>query len=108
MYGICKAFLEQYVDYPPTLQILHVEQFPRAVRLYFNQTDAFGQFTQNMMECVGDPKGGLRFSEVLLNRRPVPADRVERFNASIPAVVASDPDLTLPDPPRDSAMKRLP
>lgn len=107
MYGICHAFLEQIVDYPPTVQILYVEQFPRAVRLYFNQTDAFGQFTQDMIECVGDPKGELRFSEVLLNRKQVDAEKIEQFNKTIPAVVASEPDLTLPEPPPRNA-RRIP
>ena len=107
MYGICHAFLEQIVDYPTTVQILYIEQFPRAVRLYFNQTDAFGQFTQDMVECVGDPKGTLRFSEVLLNRKRVDADKVEKFNQTVPAVVASEPDLTLPKPP-PSSLRKLP
>lgn len=107
MYGICRAFLEQIVDYPPTVQILYIEQFPRAVRLYFNQTDAFGQFTQDMVECVGDPKGELKFSEVLINRKQVDAEKVERFNKTIPAVVASEPDLTLPEPPAQTT-RRIP
>lgn len=109
MYGLCSAFLEQIVDYPPTVQHLYVEQFPRSVRIYFNQMDAFGQFTQNTIECAADPKAlpNIRFDTVLFNRKPVDPAKVERFNPSIPVIAASKPDLTLPEPPED-ALKDLP
>lgn len=109
MYGICSAFLEQIVEYPPTIRQLHVEQFPRAVRIYFNQTDAFGQFTQDMIECIADPNAipNLVFSQVLYNRKPVDPQKVKNFNPTIPVLMAGDMDLTLPPPPRD-VLKRLP
>ncbi len=106
MYGICSAFLEQIVDYPTSVQKLYVEQFPRAVRIYFNQTDAFGQFTQDMIECAVDPNA-LKFTKVLYNRKPVDAKKIENFNRSIPVVAASDPDLTLPEAPKN-VLKSLP
>ncbi len=100
MYGLCAAFLEQHVDYPTTIKHLYVEQFPRAVRIYFNQVDAFGQFTQDMIECVADPKSQtFQFSSVLYNRKPVDKAKVDKFNPSIPVIAASEPDLTLPEPP---------
>lgn len=109
MYGVCAAFLEQVVDYPPSVQPLYVEQFPKAVRIYFNQTDAFGQFTQDMIECIADPKAlsEMRFGQVLYNRKPVDPDKVEKFNKTIPVVVSADPDLTLPELPKNNT-KRIP
>lgn len=109
IYGICSAFLEQTVDYPTSIQQLYVEQFPRAVRIYFNQTDAFGQFTQDMIECIADPNAmpALVFSQVLYNRKPVDPEKVKTFNPTIPVLMASDMDLTLPPPPKD-VLKRLP
>lgn len=109
MYGICSAFLEHVVEYPPSVQQLYVEQFPRAVRIYFNQTDAFGQFTQDMIECIGDPNavGAPAFAQVLFNRKPVDPEKVKRFNPTIPLLMASDMDLTLPPPPKD-VLKSLP
>lgn len=109
IYGVCSAFLEQIVEYPPSVQQLYVEQFPRAVRIYYNQTDAFGQFTQDMIECIADPNAipNLVFSQVLINRKPVDAEKVKRFNPTIPLLMATDMDLTLPPPPRD-VLKRLP
>lgn len=106
MYGICSAFLEQIVDYPTSIQKLYVEQFPRAVRIYFNQTDAFGQFTQDMIECAADPNA-LKFTKVLYNRKPVDAQKIEKFNRTIPVIVASGPDLTLPEAPVNM-LKSLP
>lgn len=108
MYGLCGALLEQLVDYPTSLEYLEVEQFPRSLRIYFNQTDAFGQIKQDMIECVADDKSKtFRFEEVLYNRRPLDKQIVDGFNKTIPVVVSSNPDLTLPDPPVD-VLKNLP
>ncbi len=103
IYGVCSAFLDQVVHYPSSVQQLYVEQFPRAVRIYFNQTDAFGQFTQDMIECIADPNAfpDLQFSQVLYNRKPVDPDKVKAFNPTIPLLMASDMDLTLPPVPKD-------
>lgn len=109
MYGLCAAFLERYVAYPPSIQHLQVEQFPRAVRIYFNQTDAFGQFTQDTIECSADPKDfpNIRFDKVLYNRDPVDPKLIQEFNPTIPVVISSDPDLTLPKAP-ENMLKALP
>lgn len=101
MYGVCGALLEQLVSYPPSVQHLYVEQFPRVVRIYFNQMDAFGQFTQDMIECSADEKKfpNLYLKSVTYNRKAIDAKVLERFNKTIPVIIASEPDLTLPEPP---------
>lgn len=108
MYGLCGALLEQVVDYPTSMQHLYVEQFPRSLRIYFQQTDAFGQVKQDMIECIADPDArAFRFEQVLYNRKPLAQDVVERFNKTIPVVAASNPDLTLPPPP-ENTLKDIP
>lgn len=103
LYGICKTYLEQIIAYPETIVPANVEQYPSATRIYFTSVDPFGQFKLEQIECVyaQDPNGNLLVEQVLFNRREEPADRVKLFNESLSAIVAAEPDLTLPPPMMD-------
>jgi len=98
LYGICSAFLEQMITYPHTIQHTAVEQYPAAVRIYYTQTDAFGQYGLEMIECGFERtgEGQLKFVKGMRNREAFDAETVRRLNLSIPAIVAAKPDLTLP------------
>lgn len=100
LFGICRTFLEQLVAYPPTIQPVSVEQYPRAVRIYFTQVDAFGQYKLEMLECVFmmDDQKGLQMEQALYNRRQVDKTVIDKFNMSIPSVIASEPNLDVPPP----------
>lgn len=103
LYGICKTYLEQVVAYPETIVPTNVEQYPSATRIYYTSVDPFGQFKLEQIECVyaQDPNGNLLVQKVLLNRREDDAEKVKAFNASLPAIVEAEPDLTLPEPQPD-------
>lgn len=100
MYGICRTFLELYLKYPTTLGISYVEQYDMAVRIGYTHTDAFGQYSLNMMECAfrQDPNMGLALDSVLYNRKPLDPAMVADFNATVPTVLAFPADLRLPPP----------
>ncbi len=100
MYGMCGTFLELHVRYPTTLKHSYVEQYPAAVRIGYTHVDGYGQLTLNMIECKfrQDPKTGMAIEAVLLNRKELGKEKVEKFNHSIGAVVTYPPDLTLPPP----------
>lgn len=100
LYGICKTYLEQNVPYPETIVPTNVEQYPSATRIYYTSVDPFGQFKLEYIECVysNDKDGMLQVDKVLFNRREEPADRIKAFNVSLGAIVAGEPDLTLPEP----------
>lgn len=98
IYGICSTFLELNTQYPHTLRYLDTETSRTAVRIYFTQVDAFGQLKQEMIECTFGPdeKGYLKMVRAARNRRPVDAELVEKFNMTLPAVMAGKPYLVLP------------
>ncbi|NCC21291.1 MAG: hypothetical protein EOM26_02375 [Alphaproteobacteria bacterium] len=104
MYGVCKVFLERMVPYPDMVQIRFVEQYPMSVRIGFNQTDTFGQYTYTTMECAfrPDEKTGLAMDTIWVmranERKDVPQEIIEQFNIGIAAIVTSDPVLDLPPP----------
>lgn len=97
-FGICKTFTELYVKYPTTLSIDFVDQYEKAVRLGYTQTDASGQFRYNMIECAfrPDPEMGIAVESVLLNRKEMDKALIDQFNPSLSAILESSPDLILP------------
>jgi hypothetical protein len=97
-YGICSAFLELNTTYPQTLEYTDVEFSNTAVRIYFSNIDAFGEFKHEMIECtfVADAKTGVKLSQVKRNRNPVDSKTLNEFNPTIPAIMNSEPYLVLP------------
>lgn len=97
-YGICSTFLELNTTYPHTLEFSDVEFSQTAVRIYFSNVDAFGEFKHEMIECTfaPDEKMGMRLSEVKRNRNPMDAQTIKEFNETLPTIVESDPYRLLP------------
>lgn len=97
-FGICSTFLEISTPYPQTLNYTQVEGSRTAVRIYFTSTDPFGMFRHEMIECTfgTDPNAGTRITEIKRNRRPIDQAVIQKFNLTIPAIIASDPYLEIP------------
>lgn len=103
-YGVCKVFLELYARYPDTLSLSTVEDFGDSYRIWFTETDAFGQYRLQQMQCYyrPDDESGFALARVTLDRRDVDQKIVDDFNRSIRTIAAFPPDLTFPDPIPDS------
>lgn len=116
LYGLCGAFLEQQVTFPQTLRHTSVEQYPKALRIYFTHIDSFGQYQFEMTECtfVQDPEKGVQLQRVFFNyvkdvteKERVPGkgrlyevrqEVIDLFNQSDSAssIMSQNPDLSLP------------
>jgi hypothetical protein len=103
-FGVCKVFLELYVRYPDTLHLSTVEDFGDSYRIWFTETDAFGQYRLQQMQCYyrPDEDTGFAIQRVTMDRREVDKKVVDDFNRSIRTIAAFPPDLTYPDPIADS------
>lgn len=103
-FGACKVFLELYTRYPDTLSLSTVEDFGESYRIWFTETDAFGQYRLQQLQCYyrPDDETGFALERVTLDRREVDKKIVEDFNRSIRTIAAFPPDLTFPDPIPDS------
>lgn len=99
-YGICSTFLELTTPYPQTLNYTDLEGSNTAIRIYFTSVDPFGQFKQEMIECTFgyDEKIGMKLTKIQRNRRPVDQKEVDKFNLTLPTIMASDPYLVMPGP----------
>jgi hypothetical protein len=116
LYGVCSAFLETQLLYPELLEQNYVEQYSSGVRIYYTQVDGFGQYLNEFIECTyaQNEQEGLFLAAVIFNTiKPktkkttiankgrlyrVEQKHIDHFNKSgvIQAVIASEPDLTLP------------
>lgn len=97
-FGICSTFLELNTPYPETLNYTELEGSNTAVRIYFSNIDPFGEYKHEMIQCTFGPdeKMGMKMTEVERNRRRVDPQLVEKFNLTLPTIMASDPYLVLP------------
>lgn len=98
-YGICSTFLEMTTPYPNTLEYTEpLEGSKTAIRIYFTNIDPFGEYKLEMMECTFGPNeaGGMKLTQVTRNRRPVDAEVVTKFNATLPIVIGAEPYLVVP------------
>lgn len=118
LYGICKSFLEQQIPYPHTIYYARVEQYRKALRIYYNHLDSFGQYQREMIECsfFQDPVKGVQVEAIYIDaikpitkkeRAPgkgrlyqVEKKYIDLFNNSLSpsAIMSQEPDLTLPAP----------
>lgn len=118
LYGICRSFLELNIPYPNTIYHVRVEQYRKALRIYYNHLDSFGQYQREMIECafLQDPVKGIQVETIFIDsvkpitekERAVGKGRLYRveqkyidlFNNSLSpsAIMSQDPDLVLPKP----------
>lgn len=103
-FGLCRVFLELNVQYPQKLVLSEVEERREFVRIWYMQTDAFGQERMENMEChFGfDEVRGDFISKIMIDRRELDAERVAKFNTSLSTIIAYPPDLTYPRRLRDA------
>ncbi|NQZ13751.1 MAG: hypothetical protein HRT94_02850 [Alphaproteobacteria bacterium] len=120
IYGLCGSFLEQQMTFPHTIEHTYVEMYRRAVRIYYKNFDAYGQQNFSYIECsfVQHPQKGVQMDNVIF-KSPVKditekyydderkrsfyrvkLHKIDLFNTSGSprAIMAGDPDLTLPEP----------
>ena len=103
-FGFCRVFLELYVQYPDMLIVNDVEERAKFVRIWYLQTDSFGQERMEKMECHHgyDEVRGYYISKVMIDRRELDPKLVEDFNVSLNTIMAHPPDLTYPRRLRDA------
>jgi len=117
LYGVCKSFLEMQVTFPETIEYDFVEQYRKAVRIYFTHNDSFGEYRVEFIECsfTQHPEKGIQLEKVVFNnikesteknRVPnrgklyaVKQEIIDLFNQSesSEAILLNNPDLTLPE-----------
>lgn len=103
-FGVCKVFLELYVQYPDTLKLSTVEDFGSSYRIWFTHIDSFGEYRLDHMQCFyrPDEQTGFALEKVTVGRREVEKQVVDDFNRSIRVIIEYPPDLTFPAPIPDS------
>ncbi len=116
IYGMCGAFLEQQITFPETIKYSEVEQYQKAVRIYYTHVNGFGEYQLEMIECsfTQDPEKGVQMEgatfggvKEITKKKPVRGKGrlfkveqiyIDKFNKSLSpaAILSQDPDLALP------------
>jgi hypothetical protein len=67
LYGLCSVFLEQQMTFPNTIEHTYVERYPRGIRIYYKNMDAYGQQNFSYLECsfVQHPQAGVQLEHVI-------------------------------------------
>lgn len=101
-FGICRNFLELNVQFPDYLRLASVSsRAPSkgvvAIRVWYSQLDGYGQNRMEKLECFfRKSKTGTILARATIDTRQVPQETIERFNAALPAIRQTQPDLRLP------------
>jgi len=99
-FGMCKVFLEKWVEFPAELRISTVTEFKDSVRIWYVQTDSFGQYRMEPIRCyyANTPEKGFHMEKIEINRKDLDREIVDGFNRSMPAILMTEEYLHIPPP----------
>ncbi len=87
-YGICKSFIELTVSYPETIEVNELSYtLDGSMRLWYTQTDAFGEFRMESFVCSFeyDEAGQVsKVTNIKMGKINMSADKVEHLNSALP------------------------
>ncbi len=103
-YGICRTMAELRAPNTSTLKIISYENYGNAWKIFYTFTGEYGEQRSNFIDCVftNDAQGQRILKQVKINRDTISEEDLRRFNASVPAIIAGQPDLTIPPPLEES------
>ena len=98
-YAVCRIFMERYVEYPNTIEILTAAEKNSSAEIGYMVTNAFGSREAELMECFYNvDNNGIEISQVKIDRIPIDPEEYESFNPTIGTILGQEElDYTLPD-----------
>ncbi len=108
-YGICRTLAETKSHNNMTMKVISYENYGPSWKIFYTFTGQYGEQRSNYIDCTftRDAQGALILKDAKINRIPLDKDILERFNKSIPAVVAANPSLAIPYPLEDADLVGL-
>ncbi len=102
-FGVCRTYLEARMKYPTSFQVTRYDEYGRSLRIFYTYTDAFGGTRSEMAECIAipDASGGIVMHDIKINRKSINKEELDRFNKTIPGIIAHNPDTIIPRPAGD-------
>lgn len=106
-YGLCRAFMEFEYAFPPTYDVLSVEEQNTSSRFYMAETNPFGNERIVQVDCDYQVNNNsVRLVRLSLDRKPIPPARVAYYNKMIPTLMSTKLNTVLP-PPLPTALDQL-
>lgn len=108
-YGICRTLAEMKSHNNMTMKVISYENYGPAWKIFYTFTGQYGEQRSNYIDCVftRDPQGNLILKNAKINRDPLSKDALDRFNKSIPGVIAANPSLNVPTRLEETDIKGL-
>ncbi len=96
-YGICRTLAEIKSHNNITMKVISYENYGPAWKIFYTFTGQYGEQRSNYIDCVfsRDQQGQLIIKEAKINRDSLSKDDLDRFNKSIPAIIATKPSLVV-------------
>ena len=93
--GICRTYAELKTIYPEQLRTFNVMERPMDVRMEYTVMNEFGDTIYHTTTCIfkNDEAGNLLLSGMIIDRKKVDQAEIDRFNKTIPGIVASKVNL---------------
>lgn len=108
-YGICKTYLELNEAYPQKMKYLSMDDFGKTIRITYTRVDPFGSVSVNIAECSFKVENGaltpyLETVDINGKHKTYQAEQAPRiavFNKTVPSLLETPMDLTIPYFPLD-------
>lgn len=112
-YAVCRTFLELNHEFPQTIDILAAGEGQSDVTIFYNVRNSFGATEVNSAYCAYTQAQGGRviLRSLQINGEEVDRERRDKFSFTIPYIIYSNPDASLPPPLKgalDQIKKRKP
>ncbi len=98
-FGLCRTFMEFEYAFPPTFDILSVEEQRTSARFYMAETNPFGNERIIQIDCDYQINGQrVKLARLSQDRKPIPAERLATYNRMIPVLMSGELNTELPKP----------
>ena len=108
-YAVCRTLAELHSQNHNTMKVISYENYGPAWKIFYTFTGQYGEQRSNYIDCVftRNEQGKLILREAKINREPLSKEALQRFNLSIPAVIAAKPSLAVSKPLEETDIKGL-
>lgn len=106
-FGICRTLMDFEFAFPPTFDIMSVEEQRTSVRMYMAETNPFGNERILQIDCDYQINNNIvKLTKLSIDRKAIAPSRVTYYNKMMPVLMASQLNKDLP-PPLPTALDQL-
>jgi hypothetical protein len=114
-YGACRVFLESYIRFPSSIDIITANENPNIVTISFSDINPYGAEQIRDFKCyfAAAPGGKTLLTKITLDdgmkkgARPLPDHITKNFNAMLPTLRTTELNTKLPEATHTGSLENL-